>query len=226
VPLPRLLLPILIVVAGCAQQSAVTESMRNVDAPPPVDFSGSWQRNYARDDEVGRALQMAYQQLGRTAPDRRDVGPVLATPSQRDADALVALARLAELVTRPDGITIVQSDEEIRIQREDDFSLVCRFGDDGSLPVGNAAGNEICGWSGNDLVSQLTLADGLRIVSQLTISADGQQLRVITTLTSPTSRVPFVLRRFYRKYDAPESDFHCIETLTMHRVCSTREIER
>jgi len=215
---------LLLLSSACAQKPAVSEDMRKIDAPPPVDFSGSWQRNYARDDEVGRALQAAYYELARTSPDRQGAPGGYGMLSQRDADAVVALARLAELITRSDVLTIVQDDHEIRVGREDDFSLVCRFGDGKTVPVSNSAGNEICGWSGTDLVSQLSLADGLRVVHRLTVSEDEEQLRVITTVTSPTSRVPFTLRRFYRKFDQPASGFHCIETLTMKRVCSTREI--
>ena len=45
------------------------------------------------------------------------------------ADSLVALARLAELITRPDVLTIVQDDYEIRVDRKDDFSMLCAFYD-------------------------------------------------------------------------------------------------
>lgn len=199
--------------------------MRRVDGGLPVDYSGSWQRNYARDDEVGRALQQAYYELARTSPDRYDNPAGMGGPTQRDADAVVALARLAELITRPDLLTITQDDREVRIDREDDFSLVCRFEGGSSQTVGNTAGEELCGWDGDNLVSLLTLEDGLKIVHRFTISEDLTQLRVVTTVSSPTSRVPFTLRRFYRKFDRPVSGFHCIETLSMHRVCSTREIE-
>jgi hypothetical protein len=224
--LPVIFLFCALILPACSQQKpAVSESMRQVDPHLPVDFSGSWQRNYARDDEVGRVLQQAYYELARTAPDRYNSPAGMAAPSQRDADAIVSLARLAELITRFDLMTIVQNDQEIRIQRKDDFSLVCRFNQGSAETVTNAAGGEICGWDGKDLVSQLSLADGLQIINRYTISEDGQQLRAVTTVSSSVSRVPFTLRRFYNKYDRPASEFHCIETLSMKRVCSTREIE-
>jgi hypothetical protein len=209
--------------AACVQQPpAIDESMRRVDAQLPADFAGSWQRNYARDDDVNRALQQAWYDLARATPDRYDTTAGMAAPSQRDADAIVALARLTELITRSDDITIVQNNQEIRVERDDDFSLVCRFENGMSQPVENPGGAEICGWDGEDLVSQLTLADGLTVLHRFTISADGNELRVVTTVTSPTSRVPFTLQRFFRKFERPQSKFHCVETLTMKRVCSTK----
>ena len=140
-----------LILEACGHQPPpVSEEMRKVDAELPVDYSGSWQRNYARDDEVGRALQQAYYELARTTPDRYDNAMV--GPTQQDADAVVALARLAELITRSDLLTITQDNREIRVEREDDFSLVCRFRDGMSETVTNAAGTEVCGWDGNDPV--------------------------------------------------------------------------
>ena len=79
-------------------------------------------------------------------------------------------------------------------------------------------------WAGDQLVSELVLTDGLTILNLFTISADGQELRITTTLRSSATRVPVTIRRFYRKYEDPPSEFHCIETLSMKRVCSTSEI--
>jgi hypothetical protein len=56
------------------------------------------------------------------------------------------------------------------------------------------------------------------------VSADQQQLRVVTTVASNTARVPVTLIRFYRKFERLPPDFNCIETLSMKRVCSTGEI--
>ena len=46
----------------------------------------------------------------------------------------------------------------------------------------------------------LVLPDGLQITHRFDVSDDREQLRVITTVSSATSRVPFTLRRFYRKF--------------------------
>jgi hypothetical protein len=221
VRLHSLIILALAALSACGQQPAVSDAMRKVDAHLPVDYSGSWQRNYARDDEVVSVLNQLYYELARASTDPYGAPAV----SQRDGEALLALAQLTELITRFDTMTIVQNDFEIRVERKDDFSLMCRFQDGSSQTVESAAGNEICGWDRGDLVSQLSLADGLQIVNRFTISEDGDELRIVTTVSSSSSRVPFTLRRFYHKFDQPKSDFHCIETLTMKRVCSTKEIE-
>jgi len=92
--------------------------------------------------------------------------------------------------------------------------------------IENDYGTEICGWDGNQLVSILLLPDGLHVTHRFTVARDGLQLRVVTTVSSSSSRVPFTLRRFYTKFERPRSNFNCIETLSMKRVCSTGELKQ
>ena len=56
------------------------------------------------------------------------------------------------------------------------------------------------------------------------LCCDREQLRVVTTVSSNTARVPVTLTRFYKKFERLPPDFNCIETLSMKRVCSTGEI--
>jgi len=218
-----------LLIAACAERPVISEAMTSVPAGPlPADLSGSWQRNYARDDQIDTALAAAYDSLARSLPDQRAPGPggaVQAGPTPKDWDALVALARLAELITRPDVLTISQDDFEIRVDREDDFSLLCSFYRGQATTLESPYGTESCGWDGGNLVSHLVLPGGLKITHRFTLSEDGQQLRVVTTLSSTSSRVPFTLRRFYTKFERPAPAMNCIETLSMKRVCSTGEIE-
>lgn len=219
----KLLLPLFL--AGCVNPPVIDDDMMRVAGPLPTNYSGSWQRNYARDDQVGAVLQRAYYELSRTSQDQRYMNdPGYSGVSQRDADAVLALARLAEQITRPDVITIFQNETEIRVDREDDFALSCTFYNGVAKATESQFGAEICGWSGKELVSHLVLPEGLQITNRFTISDDAQQLRVVTTVSSSTSRVPFTLRRFYTKFDRPPSEFDCIETLSMKRVCSTGEL--
>jgi hypothetical protein len=74
-------------------------------------------------------------------------------------------------------------------------------------------------------VSHLILPDGLQVTHRFTVSADREQLRVVTTVSSSAARMPVTLRRYYKKFERLPPDFNCIETLTMKRVCSTGEIE-
>lgn len=220
------IVPFLLLVA-CSQQPVVSDEMARVNGRLPADFGGSWQRNYARDDEVNAVLRDAYNRLIRTLPDQRR--PAIAgttTPASKQMDSLLALARLAELITRPDVLTISQTEHEISIARKDDFAMLCAFYDGVAKAVENDNGTEICGWDGRQLVSNLVLQGGLQVTHRFTISADGQQMRVVTTVSSTTSRLPFTLRRFYSRFERPTSSFNCIETFSMKRVCSTADISR
>ena len=190
-----------------------------------ANLAGSWERDYSRDDDVNATLQRAYNLLARTVSDQRLGVPSRTGMSARQANALVALARLAELITRPDVLTISQTDYEISVSRKDDFSMLCQFYDSGPKATDSPYGRELCGWQGRDLVSVLRLPEGLKVVHQFTLSDDEERMRVVTTVSSPTSPVPFTLRRFYRKFDRLPPEYNCIETLSMKRVCSTGELE-
>ena len=125
-----------------------------------------------------------------------------------------------------DVLTISQNEHEISVERQDDFAMLCAFYDGVATGTENAYGTEICGWDGNQLVSNLVLPDGLQVTHRFTLSENGEEMRVVTTVSSSTSRVPFTLRRFYTKFSRSRSEFNCIETLSMKRVCSTGEISR
>lgn len=227
--MPRILfLSILcLAIVACSRQPVISDEMAEIEPGSlPVDFSGSWQRDYAREDHINKALGEAFDRLARATPDPvMRGGPVMAQPSSQDTQALMALARVAEMITRPDVLTIVQDDYEIRVDRKDDYSLLCAFFDGKAKATESAFGTETCGWDGNNLVSHLSLPGGLRITYRFTMSADRQHLRVITTANSKESRVPFTLQRFYTKFDRPAPVFNCIETLSMKRVCSTGELK-
>ena len=195
----------------------------------PADFSGSWERDYSRGEDVNGALRDLFGRLNRAAQQQRFPNdPRLSNAgtsmSQREVSSIVALARLAELITRPDVLTISQNAYEIRIERKDDFSMLCEFYDGVAKGTTSDYGTEVCGWDGDQLVSHLVLPDGLLVSHRFTVSPDTNYMRVITTVSSSASRVPFTLNRFYRKFERPTSDFNCIETLSMKRVCSTGEI--
>ncbi len=200
--------------------------MMRVDEGIPADFSGNWERDYSRGDDVDAVLREVYRQLSRTNMDQRYGGaPAVAAPNPKDMSSILPLARLAESITRPDVLYISQDEQRIRVDRKDDYSLECSFFDGAARATDSDYGIEICGWDGQELVSYLALPEGLEITYRFAISDDAKALRVVTTVDSPTSRLPFTLRRFYRKFEYAPGDFNCIETLSMKRVCSTTEIE-
>jgi hypothetical protein len=211
--------------AACSQPPVIDEEMKRFEGAMPADLGGSWERNYSRDDEVNAVLYQLYNQLARTSPDQRySTMPGVAGPSSNDMASVMALARLADLITRPHVLTISQNEHEISVERKDDFAILCAFYDGVAKGTESDYGTEICGWDGKQLISSLVLPDGLQVTHRFTISDDGQQLRVATTVSSSTSRVPFTLRRFYTKFERLPPTFNCIETLSMKRVCSTGEI--
>ena len=216
----------LVLVACAPAKPVIDEQMMRIDGEMPADFSGSWERDYSRGDDVNQVLRDIYYYLSRTSADRAYTtrpGPV--QPSSRDMESVTALARLAELITRPQVLTISQNDQEITVDRKDDFSLLCAFYDGVAKGTESDYGTEICGWDGDQLVSHLILPDGLQVTHRFTVSADREQLRVVTTVSSSAARMPVTLRRYYRKFERLPPDFNCIETLTMKRVCSTGEID-
>lgn len=220
-----------LVVAACANRTAViTEDMLSFEGPMPADFSGSWERDYSRGDDIYAVLDTTLRALSRNSPDARlstqariSAGPE--SVSSRQREATFAIARLADEITRLQVLTISQSDSEILIERKDDYAIFCGFYEGVAKRVDSGFGTELCGWDRDNLVSQVVMPDGLQIVHRFTVSPDGKQLRVITSVQSSEARLPIVLRRFYKKFEAPASDFNCVETLSMKRVCSTGDLE-
>ena len=218
----------LLACVGCSSAPPViTEDMLSIEDGMPVDLSGSWARDYARSDTVNDVLRKTYFELagGRSGPGRGGYrGPDTILRADRDMQDILPLARLAELITRPDELTISQTENEIRIERRDDFAIACSFYNGRSRDTGSPYGREICGWSGDRLVSHLALPDGLEVTHRFTMSDDRQSLRVMTTVASDTARVPFTLSHYYWKFQKPAPKYQCIETLSMKRVCSTGEL--
>jgi hypothetical protein len=225
-----LLLVLCCLVAACSHQSVVEidESIRNYEGSIPVNFSGSWERDYARGDDISVALNRAFNRLGGStrssvySNDPRTNGPII---SQRRADAIVALARLAEVITRQDVFTIEQNAHDISIERKDDYSMFCEFYNGTAKGSVTAYGSEVCGWEGDQFISHLVLPGGLLVSHLFTMGPDGQRMRVITTVASDAAGVPLILNRFYRKFEPSASRFNCVETLSMNRVCSTSKEE-
>jgi len=212
-----------ILLAGCTSQPKIDTSTRNFAGGMPVNLSGSWERDYSRSDDAQVALNGLLRRINRPAPDPAYSGRNQPVPMP-DLSKVVALARLAELITRPDVLTITQDEYEISIARKDDFSMLCEFYDGYAKRTESDYGTEVCSWNNRQLVSHLVLPDGLLVSHRFSISQDGMSLHVATTVSSNSTRTPFTLNRVYMKFDAPESDFNCVETLSMKRVCSTGEL--
>jgi hypothetical protein len=224
------LLTVCALAAACSSPGPVIDTTTpSFVGDMPVDFSGSWERDYSRGEDVQGALSSLFRERQRTVqqqyPSNSAMGNAQIGISQREVNALVALARLVQDITKPDVLTISQDDYEVRVAREDDFAMSCSFYDGIAQRTDSTYGTEVCSWDGNTLISYLVLPDNLLITSRFTMSPDGNYLRVITTASSGATRTPFTLHRYYIRFEAPPRAFNCVETLSMKRVCSTGELK-
>lgn len=209
---------------GCATEAPLLiEDTKYFEGEMPADFSGFWVRDYARSEDINKVWRNAYYELARK---RGHNGPAGLATSERDVSQLMPLARLLELITRTDELTISQTEYEILVEREDDFALLCAFFDGVAKPTDTTFGKETCGWDGNRLISLNEFADGLRVVNRFETSEDRKQLRVITTVTSKTAPIPITLSHYYWRTKKIAGKYECIETLSMKRVCSTGTLAR
>jgi len=214
---------------ACSQQVAGDKLVRNYAGDAPVNLSGSWERDYSRGDIVSVEVNRVLRQLQRAAIDPRlsndRIGVAHTSDTRRKMSRVLALAQLADLITQVDSLTIAQSEHQISVQRKGDFAISCEFYNGVAQGPATEYGNEICGWDGHQFVSRLILPDGLRVSHRFTISTDGKSLLVSTTVSSSATTTPFTLDRYYNQFERPASEFNCIETLSMKRVCSTGEIK-
>jgi hypothetical protein len=182
--------------------------------------------DYSRSDNINERLQLMLREWQRAAERRansnsrgRGAGPVVsidATP--RGFNGLVAAARLAELITESQVLEIEQNDIDIEINRENSFALTCVFSEGEPQVVLDELGAEICGWDANDLIFRIRLPDGLNIHHRVTMSAEGDRLRVTTTVDSDQAS-PFTVNRFYYRFNPMPVDYSCEYTLSKGNVC-------
>ncbi len=217
-----------LLVAACTQQPARDVVVRTAQSSMPSDLNGFWGRDYIRGDDVNQALNQWFRRMRRAAPNLRPAGlPELdnagIVSSPRDVQSVLALARLADELTRPRYFTISQTESEIKVEREDDFDISCQFQDGVAQGAANPYGQEICGWDGDIFISRLFLPDGLLVSHRYTVAPQGNELHVATTVSLRYTGMSFTLSRFYNKTERSPSMFNCVDTLSMNRVCTTEE---
>ncbi len=216
------------VLVACAQQPTRSSAGLAFERSMPADLSGSWARDYWRGDDINKALDRWFRRLRRAAPDARPVGITsldnagMITTS-RDVTTILALARLADEITRFRYFSISQSEHQISVEREYDFDIFCEFFDGVAQGAITDYGAEVCGWNGDQFISRLILPDGLLVSHRFTIATDNQNLNIATTVSSTTTGMSFTLSRFYTKYEPSPSRFDCIDTLSRNRVCTMGE---
>ncbi len=200
------------------------------DTPIRLDFSGSWEKDFGRsdtwEDELNRQLSIRQEQATlQRAGVRTGVAPRaslgninLSSGASRSANTLFEMARLAEYISRQNLMEITQDREHIRIERRGEAPLICSLDWGPMSTFSSAHGTEICGWDDQQLVFQITLPDGISIQHRFTVAADGNQLRMVTSVSNNGS-APFNLIQAFNRYDAPD-ELNCIVTVSRGRVCS------
>jgi hypothetical protein len=132
---------------GCGASTTPQQSPADT---PVADFSGHWEVDYARSDSVQTQLNSTFRDIQRQARRQRDAaerGMTVQGPPLGDVDTVLALAKMAELVTASDLLVVDQDIAFVRIDRENSFALVCdiRGGSDSHHAIG--ARDLLVGWS-------------------------------------------------------------------------------
>lgn len=203
------------------------------ELPLRLNFAGSWEKDFRRsdnwEDELSRTLRIRQQAVARqqtapgstrfpSAPSVSIANVTLPRSRQRGAN-IIDLARLAEYISRQNTMEIVQTREDIRIERRGEAALVC--GTEYALQeiFANQEGVEVCRWDGQQLVFQMVLPDDLTITHRFTVSSNNQVLNVLTSVYSKGGD-PFNLIQVFNRYQAPRDEFNCVQTLSRGQVCN------
>ncbi len=204
----------------------------DLESPIRMNFSGNWEKDYARsdkwEDELSRRMTIRQENaslqrsgIGLGRGPSISLGNInLNKPKRRQAN-LFDLARLSEYVNRFSTMEIFQDRNEIRIERRGEAPLVCTMETGPTEVFSSQHGAEICGWDRQQLVFEIALPDGLYIIHRLSVSSDSQSLRLITSISSNGS-LPFNLVQAFDKYQAPIDEYNCTQTVTRGRSCSLR----
>lgn len=198
----------------------------------PPDFRGAWEVDFSQSENIRDRYEMIVRELQRDAQRRsrggmnQSKGSAVSIGGSGGGESLYALARMAELITDVQLLDIEQEDGEISIKREGSFALQCEFHGTELHTVETPLGSELCGWDGHQLVFQVYLPEGLRIIHRFTLGPEGQRLNMATTLQSTQLGYPFSLNRVYNRYDPSRSGISCKQTLTRGRVCTTEKQAR
>jgi len=188
-----------------------------------VDMSGNWEKDYQLSDDFETEFNLYMFDIQRRLnPQSENINRSTTFGSGAavgNRESVIGLARFTEEITRMPLLQIEQDRARMRIKREDDFALLCEFFNRQTSVTQTPFGTEECGWNGEQLLFMLYLTDGLRIFYQVTLSPNGQQLNITTTVSSATVSTPLTISNYYRRYDIPESDIDCILTLTRNNVC-------
>ena len=162
----RLLVRAILVALISVQVTAEAPNRHN------VDFSGSWELDYQLSDHSSEKIRYLYVQAkaqAERAAERAQNSGRYVDPRIFNVQSVIGLGRLAEKIAQATVLTISQEDDHIVIKRNDDFALVCDFGEMGWKE--SAIGTEGCAWYEDQLAFQIALPEGLSVFHQFSIAA-------------------------------------------------------
>ena len=221
--------------AGYSHSQTTTDDLPLLDLETPIrmNFAGNWEKDFTRSDdwqdELSRRMSLRQENA---ALQRSGIGlgqgPSISLgnlglnrPKRRQAN-LFDLARLSEYINRSSTMEIFQNRYEVRIHRRGEAPLICSMETGPSEVFSSRHGAEICGWDRQQLVFEIALPDGLYITHRLSISSDSERIRFMTSISSNGS-VPFNLVQAFNKYQAPQDEYLCTQTVTRGRSCRMRQ---
>ena len=208
---------------GCAQERH-TEVVTRVATP--VDMTGHWEIDFARSDNLQDQLSSIARRVQREAVRRArlaEEGRGYAGSPLPDQSDLITLARLAEIITEPVLLEVIQNDARIRVKRDRSFALVCEYDGPGLSITVDTLGIQRCGWDGNQLVFVLELEEGLEVTHRLSLSDKTDILLLVTSVETASTRFPLVVSQYFTYYDPNALGYRCERTLTRGKVCSTHQ---
>ncbi len=199
------------------------EPVRNPTVSSGVlDFSGHWEMDYGRSDNVDAKLNALYREWQRAAERRANMERrgQQAAVNPYNFRSVVALARLADTISSSQVLEIEHTDIDIEIQRENDFTLSCVFREGEPEVVLDELGSEVCGWDAHQLVFHILLPDGLDIRHRVTMAEQGDRLHIATRVGSKKSAA-FTVNRFYFRFNPLPENYSCEYTLSHGNVCQS-----
>ena len=208
---------------GCAQERHTGVVTR---VATPVDMTGHWEIDFARSDNLQDQLKSIARRVQREAVRRArlaEEGRGSAGSQLPDQSDLVTLARLAEIITEPVLLEVIQNDARIRVKRDKSFALVCEYDGSGLSITVDTLGIQRCGWDGDQLFFVLELEEGLDVTHRLSLSDKTDILLLVTSVETSSTRFPLVVSQYFTPYDPDALGYRCERTLTRGKVCSTQQ---
>jgi hypothetical protein len=202
-------------------QAAAAADSTAEKRPYRPDFSGSWEKDYLRSDSWESELNRQIQQMLANQYQQQSAAGLQTGRVIRSAPAeMVELARLAEMISRQSVLEITQSADEVIIEREGDAALICGTRLNVMESFSSPQGSEICGWENQQLIFRITLPENVDILHRFSVSAEGDWLNMLTSVSRKGSQ-PFNLIQLFRRFDMPAGGtYKCVQTLGRGRTCS------